>query len=198
MAIKNIKLSNGQTYSIDADVVVDPSMSDTSANAVENKVIKAYVDTGLEGKQDKTNSSLETTAKTVVGAINELKEGVDSTNAIDLTDYIGVIENISEKDFFKGKSISKTIEGNAFYNVITSYLTNSKPIEIRVQLSGMGIICIPIMCFSQETNSISLEGILNIDGIALETGMCNFFLVCSITATVDSTSITLNFANKPF
>ena len=78
MAIKNIKLSNGQTYSIDADVVVDPSMSDTSANAVENKVIKSYVDTGLEAKQNITDNTLTTTAKTIPTAINEVNANLSS------------------------------------------------------------------------------------------------------------------------
>lgn len=124
MAIKNIKLSNGQTYSIDADVVVDPSMSDTSTNAVENKVIKAYVDAGLEAKQNKTDNSLNTTDKTVVGAINELKDGVDSTKIISLDSYLpeGFIDEIFAASL-TGEEISKNILLNSSHE-LTSELKN--------------------------------------------------------------------------
>lgn len=98
--------SNGKLWTKHIDI--DSEMSNTSENPVQNKIIKAYVDaetTRAEGveaslestKQDKTDNSLNTTDKTVVGAINELKEGLDSTKIISLDSYLpeGLVNEIS-------------------------------------------------------------------------------------------------------
>lgn len=47
----------------------------------EKLVIKSELDAALELKQDKTDNNLETTSKTVVGAVNELKSGLTNVNS---------------------------------------------------------------------------------------------------------------------
>ena len=44
----------------------------------EKLIIKSELDTALANKQDKTDNSLQTTDKTVVGAINEHENDIDS------------------------------------------------------------------------------------------------------------------------
>ena len=56
---------------------IDNALSATSINPVQNAIITA----ALADKQDKTDNSLQTTDKTVVGAVNELKSGL--TNVAD-------------------------------------------------------------------------------------------------------------------
>lgn len=58
----------------------------TKANS-SDVYTKSQIDTALSSKQDTTDNSLATTDKTVVGAINELKSGVDS-NTSKLTNLI--------------------------------------------------------------------------------------------------------------
>lgn len=72
---------------------VDSVLSGTSTNPVQNRVVKAALDditdgqsidsfadveTALALKQDKTDNSLDTEAKTIVGAINEHEGDIDS------------------------------------------------------------------------------------------------------------------------
>lgn len=51
---------------------IDDALDLTSVNPVQNAIVTA----ALALKQDKTDNNLETTSKTVVGAINELKSGL--------------------------------------------------------------------------------------------------------------------------
>lgn len=51
---------------------IDDALDLTSVNPVQNAIITA----ALADKQDKTDNSLQTTDKTVVGAVNELKSGL--------------------------------------------------------------------------------------------------------------------------
>jgi len=51
---------------------IDDALSAISDNPVQNAIITA----ALANKQDKTDNSLQTTDKTVVGAVNELKSGL--------------------------------------------------------------------------------------------------------------------------
>lgn len=59
-----------------AGITVDSSMSSSSTNPVQNKVIYS----ALNGKQDKTDNSFATTAKTVAGAVNELNSNKQSVS----------------------------------------------------------------------------------------------------------------------
>jgi len=85
------------------DSSIDPSVSDSSTNAVQNKVIKSYVDTGLSGKA--STSSLSTVATS--GSYDDLsnKPTIDSelsdssTNAVQnkvITGTIGDINTVLE------------------------------------------------------------------------------------------------------
>ena len=51
---------------------IDDALDLTSVNPVQNAIITA----ALADKQDKTDNNLETTSKTVVGAVNELRSGL--------------------------------------------------------------------------------------------------------------------------
>ena len=86
------------------DSSIDPSVSDSSTNAVQNKVIKSYVDTGLSGKA--STSSLSTVATS--GSYDDLsnKPTIDSelsdssTNAVQnkvITGIIGDINTVLEE-----------------------------------------------------------------------------------------------------
>jgi hypothetical protein len=61
---------------------IDNALSATSVNPVQNAIITA----ALADKQDKTDNSLETTAKTIVGAINEHEGDIGSLKS-GLTNY---------------------------------------------------------------------------------------------------------------
>jgi len=85
------------------DSSIDPSVSDSSTNAVQNKVIKSYVDTELSGKA--STSSLSTVATS--GSYDDLsnKPTIDSelsdssTNAVQnkvITGTIGDINTVLE------------------------------------------------------------------------------------------------------
>jgi hypothetical protein len=86
------------------DSSIDPSVSDSSTNAIQNKVIKSYVDTGLSGKA--STSSLSPVATS--GSYNDLsnRPTIDSelsdssTNAVQnkvITGTIGDINTILEE-----------------------------------------------------------------------------------------------------
>lgn len=73
---------------------IDDALDLTSVNPVQNAVITAV----LANKQDKTDNNLETTAKNIVGAINEhegdidsLKSGLTNLQNDAVTDYIEVV-----------------------------------------------------------------------------------------------------------
>ena len=83
---------------------IDSTVSDTSTNAIQNKVIKSYVDTGLSGKA--STSSLSPVATS--GSYNDLsnKPTIDSelsdssTNAVQnkvITGTIGDINTVLEE-----------------------------------------------------------------------------------------------------
>lgn len=85
------------------DASIDSTVSDSSTNAIQNKVIKSYVDTGLSGKA--STSSLSTVATS--GSYDDLsnKPTIDSelsdssTNAVQnkvITETIGDINTVLE------------------------------------------------------------------------------------------------------
>ena len=144
--------SNGKLWTKHIDI--DSEMSNTSENPVQNKIIKAYVDaetTRAEGveaslestKQDKTDNSLNTTDKTVVGAINELKEGVDSTKIISLDSYLpeGFFNDI-QNYFTTGEAFFKTQQLNSATELIKNIKKNinNNQILMSFTLSGAKLI----------------------------------------------------------
>ena len=66
---------------------IDDALDLTSVNPVQNAIVTA----ALANKQDKTDNSLQTTDKTVVGAINEHEGDIDSLKSglTNLTDVVG-------------------------------------------------------------------------------------------------------------
>lgn len=67
---------------------IDDALSAISTNPVQNAIITA----ALANKQDKTDNSLQTTDKTVVGAINEHEGDIDSLKSglINRTEYAAI------------------------------------------------------------------------------------------------------------
>lgn len=133
--------SNGKLWTKHIDI--DSEMSNTSENPVQNKIIKAYVDaetTRAEGveaslestKQDKTDNSLNTTDKTVVGAINELKTTTDTlnTNKQNITDNSLTTTN---------KTIPTAI--NEINTNLSSHTSNtSNPHSVTKEQVGLGSV----------------------------------------------------------
>lgn len=84
----------------DADFVIDTEMSDTSTNAVENKVIKAYVDSrpGGSGTTDyndlenklSAGTNIEITASNVINNTIPYNEGVDDITSVLIAAYTGI------------------------------------------------------------------------------------------------------------
>ena len=82
----------------------------------------ADVESALANKQDKTDNNLETTSKTVVGAVNELKSGLTNVQD-DFTDVIGWDErkNLVFK-MIGGTTVNESgeIVTNAIYNLFVA------------------------------------------------------------------------------
>jgi hypothetical protein len=90
---------------------IDDALSAISDNPVQNAIITA----ALANKQDKTDNSLQTTDKTVVGAVNELKSGLTNVDvALSVPENTG--KNVLPLTLANLKAIntSGTWSGNAY------------------------------------------------------------------------------------
>lgn len=78
MSVGAVNKSTGDRIPTAGMPAIDDALDLTSVNPVQNAVITA----ALANKQDKTDNNLETTSKTVVGAVNELKSGLMNKSII--------------------------------------------------------------------------------------------------------------------
>lgn len=76
MSVGIIDKQTGERIPTAGMPAIDNALDLTSINPVQNAIITA----ALADKQDKTDNNLETTSKTVVGAVNELKSGLIDVN----------------------------------------------------------------------------------------------------------------------
>lgn len=72
MSVGAVNKTTGDRIPTAGMPAIDDALDLTSVNPVQNAIITA----ALANKQDKTDNSLQTTDKTVVGAVNELKSGL--------------------------------------------------------------------------------------------------------------------------
>jgi hypothetical protein len=89
MSVGAVNKQTGERIPTAGMPAIDNALSATSTNPVQNAIITA----ALANKQDKTDNSLQTTDKTVVGAVNELKSGLTNIN-VELSVPDGTGKNI--------------------------------------------------------------------------------------------------------
>jgi hypothetical protein len=100
---------------------IDNALSATSTNPVQNAIITA----ALANKQNAIDNSLQTTDKTIVGGINELKSGLTNVDA-----RLDAVESKIKTDTFSGTTDAYgNINLNNYRYVLTAY--------------AGGYICIP-------------------------------------------------------
>lgn len=92
---------------------IDNALSATSTNPVQNAIITA----ALANKQDKTDNNLQTTDKTVVGAVNELKSGL--TNLVKVQHTAPYFDNGGAYVQMPGYVLVAAFETAASWNGIT-------------------------------------------------------------------------------
>ena len=95
---------------------VDDSLSSTSTNPIQNRVVYEEItkaNTSLSTKQDKTDNSLLTNVKTIVGAINELWQKFN--------DYLKGIQHVTYTQLVLLRDNGKLIAGQWYR--ITDYMT---------------------------------------------------------------------------
>ena len=114
---------------------------DVSQDSSTDLATKGDVEIALANKQDKTDNALQTTDKTVVGAVNELKSGLTNYQAQnDLNLEVPNRKNILPMtvDIIKSLNTSGTWSGNSytFFGVTYTVSTNSDGYVTSVALSG--------------------------------------------------------------
>jgi len=137
---------------------IDNALSATSINPVQNAIITA----ALANKQDKTDNNLETTSKTVVGAVNELMSGLIDVNSnifslAGLLDYrIGV--------YATSKSVSGNQDVRKMKLTIDSYGYMSLS---GILLARYGVYAINITCDSNGAiNAALMDKIIEQDNVS--------------------------------
>lgn len=101
MSVGAVNKQTGERIPTAGMPAIDDALDLTSVNPVQNAIITA----ALANKQDKTDNNLETTSKTVVGAVNELKSGLNDVNSNITT----LFSNILTAESFQGSSEVKYV-----------------------------------------------------------------------------------------
>lgn len=114
---------------------IDDALDLTSVNPVQNAVITA----ALANKQDKTDNNLQTTDKTVVGAVNELKSGLTNVDvALSVPDGAGKNILPMTVDGIKAANTSGTWSGNTYtYNdIVYTLVTDNDGNLVKITVNG--------------------------------------------------------------
>ena len=115
---------------------IDSVLSGASTNPVQNRVVKA----ALDEKQPITDNTLQTTDKTVPGAINELKSG--------LTNVSTTLENMPMKQWQKNTSGSA---GNVTFTFSSSV---NRYAGLLFCVNNSGVSAIFAVAYKEDTEPI--------------------------------------------
>lgn len=139
---------------------IDDALDLTSVNPVQNAVITA----ALANKQDKTDNALQTTDKTVVGAVNELKSGLTNVDvALSVPDGAG--KNVLPMTLatIKAANTSGTWNDNVYtYKSLTYTVeTNNEGYITSIKVNGTADSQAVFVLFYGDigTGSYTLNGI---------------------------------------
>lgn len=128
---------------VEAAVAGNTTAIEANATAIET------INTTLETKQDKEDIALETTDKTVVGAINEIKTRLDTLSYIEELDLTDMIDGATQTFTIpEGVEIKETSYINLFYNGYRMYrktdytktVVDGKVTEIKTILDNAPIV----------------------------------------------------------
>lgn len=143
------KAVDDSTDAIDGLATVSQTANTALGTATSAAADASTALTGLDTKQDKTDNNLDTTAKTIVGAINEVANDVagkqnSTDNSLDTTSktIVGAINEVNE--LATAPVIFRTLTEDNLEITAGTALTASKATEVVSGYTAKGIVAVTL------------------------------------------------------